>query len=202
GKIGDDLRMDYTAQGHTVGLAARMEQLAETRSIYLTEHTAKLVSGYFALRDLGASRIKGLSEPLHVLELEGVGRMRTRLEVSHARGFSRFVGRVDEMAALEAALGRALEGEAQAVGVGGEAGVGKSRLCFEFVGRVRARGILVVAGHGVPHGKSIPFLPVLEAMRDYFGIKEDDREETVRDKVAGRSLRLDKELDDTLPLLY
>src|SRR5881628_3297089 len=62
GKIGEDLRMDYTAQGHTVGLAARMEQLAETRSIYLTEHTAKLVGGYFALRDLGASRIKGVSE--------------------------------------------------------------------------------------------------------------------------------------------
>jgi class 3 adenylate cyclase len=59
GKIGEDLRMDYTAQGHTVGLAARMEQLAETRSIYLTEHTAKLVGGYFALRDLGASRVKG-----------------------------------------------------------------------------------------------------------------------------------------------
>src|SRR5438046_6377315 len=52
GKIGEDLRMDYTAQGHTVGLAARMEQLAETRSIYLTEHTAKLVGGYFSLRDL------------------------------------------------------------------------------------------------------------------------------------------------------
>jgi class 3 adenylate cyclase len=51
GKIGEDLRMDYTAQGHTVGLAARMEQLAETRSIYLTEHTAKLVGGYFTTED-------------------------------------------------------------------------------------------------------------------------------------------------------
>jgi len=59
GRIGDDLRMEYTAQGHTVGLAQRMEALAEAGRIYLTEHTAKLVSGYFALRDLGASRIKG-----------------------------------------------------------------------------------------------------------------------------------------------
>ena len=68
GKIGEDLRMDYTAQGHTVGLAARMEQLAETRSICLTEHTAKLVGGYFALRDLGESRIKGVAgsrRPVH-----------------------------------------------------------------------------------------------------------------------------------------
>ena len=68
GKIGDDLRMDYTAQGHTVGLAARMEQLAEPGSICLTEHTAKLVRGYFALRDLGESRIKGVAgsrRPVH-----------------------------------------------------------------------------------------------------------------------------------------
>jgi class 3 adenylate cyclase len=59
GKIGDDLRMDYTAQGHTVGLAARMEQMADPGKALLTGHTAKLVSGYFQLRDLGETRIKG-----------------------------------------------------------------------------------------------------------------------------------------------
>src|SRR5215468_5145679 len=53
GAIGDDLRMDYTAQGHTVGLAARMEQMADTGKVLLTRHTEKLVSGYFQLRDLG-----------------------------------------------------------------------------------------------------------------------------------------------------
>jgi len=50
GKIGDDLRMDYTAQAHTVGLAQRMEQRAAADSAYLTEHTARLVRGYFELR--------------------------------------------------------------------------------------------------------------------------------------------------------
>jgi class 3 adenylate cyclase len=127
GKIGEDLRMDYTAQGHTVGLAARMEQLADMRSIYLTEHTAKLVSGYFTLRDLGASSIKGVSEPLHIFELEGAGAHRTRLDVSRARGFSRFVGRQEEMATLEASLARTLAGQGQVVGVVAEAGTGKSR---------------------------------------------------------------------------
>src|SRR2546428_9098368 len=104
GKIGDDLRMDYTALGHTVGLAQRMEQMADPGKALLTGHTAKLVSGYVQLRDLGETRIKGLTDVLHVFELEGVGRMRTRLDVSHARGFSRFVVRQSEMAALEAAL--------------------------------------------------------------------------------------------------
>src|SRR6266542_3105667 len=108
GKIGDDLRMDYTAQGHTVGLAARMEDLAEPGKVYLTEATAALVSGYFRLDDLGGFTVKGGHEPVHVFELQGVGALRTPLERSRARGFSRFVGRGDEMAALEAALGRAV----------------------------------------------------------------------------------------------
>ena len=73
GKIGDDLRMDYTAQGHTVGLAQRMEALAEPGKAYLTEATAALVRGYFALEDLGEFAVKGASTPLRVFALEGVG---------------------------------------------------------------------------------------------------------------------------------
>jgi class 3 adenylate cyclase len=92
GKIGDDLRMNYTALGHAANLAARMEQIAAADSTYLSEHTAKLVSGYFQLRALGETRIKGLSEPLHVFDLVGLGRVRTRLDVSQARGFTKFVG--------------------------------------------------------------------------------------------------------------
>jgi class 3 adenylate cyclase len=128
GKIGDDLRMDYTAQGQTVGLAARMEQMADSGKALLTGHTAKLVSGYFQLRDLGETRVKGLSDLLHVFELEGLGRMRTRLDVSHARGFSKFVGRQSEMAVLESALQQAIAGNGQVVGIVADPGVGKSRL--------------------------------------------------------------------------
>src|SRR5438552_15203903 len=103
GKIGDDLRMDYTAQGHAVGLAQRMEQLAEPGRPLLTENTAKLVAGFFTLRDLGPSRVKGASEPLRLYELEGPGRLRTRFDVSRTRGLSRFFGRGSELAALQAA---------------------------------------------------------------------------------------------------
>src|SRR5262245_37705198 len=108
GKIGDDLRMDYTAQGHTVGLAQRMEGLASGGSIYMSSHTAGLVAGYFEHEDLGEFSIKGASEPMHVFELRGASRARTRFDVSRRRGFSKFVGRQSEMAALEAALERAV----------------------------------------------------------------------------------------------
>src|SRR6266705_2891377 len=84
GKIGDDLRMDYTAQGHTVGLAARMEQIAEPGKVYVTEHTAALVEGFFQLGDLGEMEVKGVHAPLQVYELCGVGPLRTRLDVSRA----------------------------------------------------------------------------------------------------------------------
>jgi class 3 adenylate cyclase/tetratricopeptide (TPR) repeat protein len=202
GKIGDDLRMDYTAQGHTVGLAARMEQIAAADSACLSEHTAKLVSGYFALRDFGQTRIKGLSEPLHVFELEGVGRVRTRLDVSRARGFNKFVGRQSEMAALEASLQQAIGGNAQVVGVVAEAGTGKSRLCYEFTEHCRAREIPVYEAHGVAHGKAIPLLPVLEFQRSYFGITDQDAPRAARDKIAGRMVLLDETLADGLQLMF
>jgi predicted ATPase/class 3 adenylate cyclase len=202
GKIGDDLRMDYTAQGHTVGLAARMEQLAEPGKVLLTDHTAKLVSGYFALRDLGQTRIKGLNDSLHVFELEGVGRVRTRLDVSRARGFTKFVGRQSEMAALEAALERTISGNAQVIGIVAEPGTGKSRLCYEFAERCRAREIPVYEGHGVAHGKAVSLLPILEFFRSYFGIIEHDTARAARDKIAGRTLLLDATLADELPLMF
>src|SRR5262249_37575796 len=94
---------------------------------------------------LGEFDLKGVNAPLRVYELQGVGSLRTRLEVSRSRGFSRFVGRQDETAALEAALGRAMGGSAQ--GVVGEPGVGKSRLCVEFLERCRARSLLTFASH-------------------------------------------------------
>ena len=140
GKIGDDLRMDYTAQGHTVGLAQRMEQLAEPGVPYLTAHTARLVEGYVKLRSLGEFSIKGAKEALAVYALEGLGPLRTRFEVSRARGLSKFVGREAEMQPLEAALERATHDRGEVIGVVAAAGTGKSRLCFEFCGAMPGAG--------------------------------------------------------------
>jgi class 3 adenylate cyclase/tetratricopeptide (TPR) repeat protein len=202
GKIGDDLRMDYTAQGHTVGLAARMQQIAEPGKVYLTQHAARLVEGFFQLRDLGQPKVKGAAESLRVYELEGAGPSRTRLDVARLRGFSRFVGRGDEMATLELALHRAAEGDGQVVGVVGEAGVGKSRLCLEFVERCRAKGTPVYQAHCPTHSKTVPLLPILELLRDAFEITGQDRNQVARDKIAGRLLLLDEAFRDDLPLVF
>ena len=202
GKIGDDLRMDYTAQGHTVGLAARMEQLAEPGKVYLTEHSASLVSGYFDLEDLGPFELQGSRAPVRVWELRGIGQLRTRLDVSRTRGFSRFVGRADEMATLESALERAMGSGGQVLGVVGEAGVGKSRICAEFLERCRAKGVTIYETHGVAHGKAIPFLPMLQLFRAFFGIRDQDGDATAREKIAGRLLLLDERFREGLPLMF
>jgi class 3 adenylate cyclase/tetratricopeptide (TPR) repeat protein len=202
GRIGDDLRMDYTAQGHTVGLAQRMEALAESGHICLSEHTARLVEGYFRLQDLGRTKVKGVDEPVGLYDLDGVGSFRTRLDRQRARGLSRFVGRDRDMAVLEAALERARGGSGQVVGVVAEAGTGKSRLCAEFLDGCRARGIPVLEGHGVAHGKSIPMLPMLELWRAFFGIMDGEGAEATRAKIAGRLLLMDESFREVLPLLF
>ncbi|MGE0486671.1 MAG: adenylate/guanylate cyclase domain-containing protein [Gammaproteobacteria bacterium] len=202
GAIGDDLRMDYTAQGQTVGLAQRMEQLAAADSAYLTAATAKLVEGYVDLRALGDFTLKGVSEPLAVFELAGTGALRSRLDASRARGFSRFVGRGHEMATLEAALERSLATQGLTVGVVAEAGTGKSRLCHEFLERCRARGFPVIEVSAVSHGRNVPLLPMLALFRAYFGVRTDDDALTAREKIAGRLMLLDDSLRDDLPIFF
>ncbi len=191
GKIGDDLRMDYTAQGYTVGLAQRMEQLAPADGVAVSGHTQRLVDGFFHLRALGPALVKGSRVPVDVFVLEDVGHHRTRLDVSRARGLSRFVGRGEELAALETALSRALDGSGRVAAIIGEAGVGKSRLSLEFVERCRARGLAVYEAHCPPHGRSIPYLPLLELLRNLFGIRQQDGPREARQKIAGELALLD-----------
>ncbi len=202
GAIGDDLKLDYTAVGHTVGLAQRMESLAEPGKAYVTEATAKLVAGYIDLRDLGEFEVKGVSEPVRVHELVGAGAARGRLDISRARGFTRFVGREEEVKTLETALEQAQAGNGSVVGVVGEAGVGKSRLCAEFAERCRRQGLPVYEAQGQAHAQAIPFLPVLQLMRGYYGVTEHDTDRQAREKIAGRLLLLDEAFAEHLPLLF
>ncbi|HET7053362.1 MAG TPA: adenylate/guanylate cyclase domain-containing protein [Solirubrobacterales bacterium] len=193
---------EYTAIGHTVGLAQRMEALAEPGKAYLTEATAELAHGFLELTDLGEFEIKGASRPVRVHELAGVGTARSRLDRSRERGFSRFVGRDEEMATLEAGLERARAGEGAVVGIVAEPGVGKSRLCHEFVERARGEGVEVFEAQAQAHGREIPFMPVLQMLRAYFDIGDRDAERLVREKVAGRALLLDPEFAEELPILF
>jgi adenylate cyclase len=201
GAVGEDLSVEYTAVGNTVGLAQRVEAVAEPGTVCVTAATARLVEGYFELRDVGPRAVKGMAEPLPVFELVGPGPLRTALEVAAARGFSPFVGRDREMAVLEAALEQVTEGNGQVVGVIAGPGVGKSRLCHEFAERCRARGCEVSTGHGSAQARGVPFVPVLGILRAQLGIDDRDPPPTARAKVIEDFRRAGLGTDDAVPLL-
>jgi class 3 adenylate cyclase/tetratricopeptide (TPR) repeat protein len=181
GRIGDDLRMDYTAQGHVVGLAARVQQLAPPGGITVTEQTARLAAGLFDFLDRGEQSLKGASVPVRVFELRGPGQIRSRLESSRARGFSRFVGRERELALLERALHEVQSGRPTVVLVTAEPGAGKSRLCHELV--ERARGVSFHYARALSHGRRLPFHVIVALARSLFGVGEGASPSDVRDVV-------------------
>lgn len=192
--IGNDLTMDYDAIGATTHLAARMEQLAPPGAIRLTGVTHRLAEGFIEAEALGAVPIKGTSEPIEVFALLAASDVRSRFQASAAGGFSRFVGRENEMAALKRALASAGERRGEIVAVVGEPGVGKSRLYYEFVRSPHAKGWLVLESGSVSHGRATAWLPVVGLLRAYFGLNARDDARAVRERVVGKLLTLDESL--------
>jgi class 3 adenylate cyclase len=202
GTIGNDLRADYTAQGHTVGLAQRVEQLAAPNSACVAQATAALVADYFELRDLGQFVLKGVSDPVRVHELERPRSERTRIDVVLSRSGARLVGRQAELAQLEQALGEALAGHGRVVGVGGEPGLGKTRLCLELVKQCRARGAVLAQAHCPAHAAHLVWLPILELLRSFFDLHAGEDAEASRRKIRKSLRQLSRSFDALLPFAY
>src|SRR5271165_5179937 len=197
----DGSHTEYLPAGHAVGLASRLQTIAPTGSIALSEHTRRLVEGYFQLKSLGPTRVKGVSEAVNVYEVLGLGPLRTRLQRSASRGLSRFVGRDAEIAQMKRALEQAKAGHGQVVAAMAEPGVGKSRLFFEFKA-VAQSGCMVLEAFSVPHGKASAWLPVLELLTGYFGIIDEDDKTARRAKVRDTLAKIDPTLSDALPYLF
>src|SRR5262244_1623745 len=199
--IGNDLHMDYSAVGQTTHLAARMEQLATPGSIRLTAITLRLVEGLVQVQALGPFPVKGLPEPVEVFELVGASTIRQRLQATAGRGLTRFVGRQNELVTLQQTLAHAGTGHGQVVALMGEAGVGKSRLVYEFVHAHYTQGWRVLESASVSYGKATPYFPVIDLLRRYCAIDDRDDTRTIRAKVTGQVLTLDAALQDTVPAL-
>ena len=194
-------RTEYTPIGHTANLASRMQAVAPVGSIAVAEPTRKLCEGYFALKPLGPTKVRGINQPINVYEVTGLGPLRTRLQRAAGQGFTKFVGREREMEAFWHAAVQAKAGHGQIVGVMAEPGVGKSRLFFEFKARNQS-GWLVLEAYSVSHEKASAYLPVTDLLHSYFDIKLEDDSRKRREKVAGKIAILDRSLEDTLPYLF
>ncbi len=197
--IGSDLHMDYTAVGQTTHVAARMEQMALPGSILLSGETLALAEGYVEARGLGPLPVKGLAAPLEVYELTRAATVRSRFHAAAARGLTRFVGRERELEHLRQALARAAAGHGQVAAVVGEPGVGKSRLYWEFSHSHRAQGWLILESGSVSYGKATNYLPIIELLRAYFAVDGTDDSRKILEKVTGKLLSLDRQLEPWVP---
>ncbi|PWT82816.1 MAG: hypothetical protein C5B58_07570, partial [Acidobacteria bacterium] len=196
-----DTHTEYTPIGHSISLAARLQTLAAPGSVVVGESVQKFVEGYFQLKALGASRIKGVSEPVNVYEVIGLGPLRTSLQRAAGRGLSKFVGRAREMDSLKHAADQARTGHGQLLAAVAEPGVGKSRLFYEFK-VTNQSGWMVLEAFSVSHGKASAYLPLIDLLHGYFKITSDDDPRTRREKVNGRIVTLDPALEDTRPYLF
>ena len=199
--IGSDLHMDYIALGQTTHLAARMEQLAAPGTVLLAPTTLQLAEGYVQVTSRGPVAVRGVPEPVEVYEIVGPGAVRSRLHAAAARGLTRFVGRDHEVDALRQALERARAGAGQVVAVVGEPGVGKSRLYWEFTRSHRVQGWRILEGGSVSYGRTTAYLPVIDLLKAYFQIEARDDTRTIREKVTGKVLSLDRALEPALSAL-
>ena len=199
--VGSDLHMDYTAVGQTTHLAGRMEQLADPGASLLTAETLRRAEGYVEVKPLGPVPVKGLAGAVDVYELLGAWPVRSRLHAAAARGLSRFVGRDTELAQLRQALELGGGGQGQLVAVVGEPGVGKSRLYWEFTHSPRSTDWLILEANSVSYGQATAYLPVIDLLKRYFQIEAGDDGRRIREKVTGKLLALDRQLEPWLPAL-
>src|SRR6516165_3148941 len=195
-------RLEYTPVGYVSNLAARLQTVAPAGGIAISEETSRLIEGYFELRTLGPTAIKGVAEPANVYQVMGPGPLRTHFQLSARCGLTKFIGREEELARLKRAFDLARSGRGQLAAIVAEAGTGKSRLVYEFKMTISAECKLLEA-YSVSHGKASSWLPVLELLRDYFSLRDTDDASTRRERVRTRLTGLDATaLDDTLPYLW
>ena len=200
GGIGDQLRKDYTAIGDTTNLAARLQQAAEPGMILVSESTMRFLQGTIQAKPIGPLTLKGKEGPIPAFLIADSG-LPSDQAVMSGMALSSFVGRKREMLILDDLRERAAAGEGQIVGIAAEAGAGKSRLLFEFRRRLWDQPVLYLTGRCLSYGTGVPYLPILDMLRNEWGIGDADVPSTVADKVGASLSRAGMEAGESLPYL-
>ena len=197
GTLGNDLRVEFKAVGDTVNLASRMEGLALPGTTYITEDTFKLTEGLFRFEGLGQRAIKGKQTPINVYRAIAPSTIRTRFDVSAERGLTPFAGRERELELLLDGLERSKAGRGQAFSIMAEAGIGKSRLLYEFRKAVAHEDITFLEGKCISYSKDVPYHLIIDSLKANFDISEDDGDPLIREKVI-RGLKILRTDEDSI----
>jgi class 3 adenylate cyclase/tetratricopeptide (TPR) repeat protein len=176
----------YDAAGANVHLANRLEQLADAGSILISKETYTAAKQFVEVEPVGLQTIRGLAAPVEIFKLRGLKHAPSSGVFRSGRRLSPLTGRNDQFSALANELENTMKGDSRVVGVVGDAGIGKSRLCFEFAENCRGKGIRVFEARVLAHGRATPFQPVLELLRDYFGLRVQEAADVSRRRVLDR----------------
>src|SRR5204862_2095158 len=180
GAIGDDLRMDYTASGDTTVLAARLHGAARPGDVLVSAATAGYLRGYFDIQETEPMTVN--ERAIHALRVIGRGPRTSRIDEAHQQ-LTPFSGRHDELESLQQALRAASRGQGQVIGLSGDPGLGKSRLAHEL--RLVAEvDTVALQARCLPFGTAVPYLPILDLVREACGIAPEDNREGVAAKIG------------------
>ncbi|MGZ3580283.1 MAG: adenylate/guanylate cyclase domain-containing protein [Syntrophales bacterium] len=201
GTLGNDLRVEFKAVGDTVNLASRMESLAEPGTTYVSDDTFKLTEGLFRFEALGEKDIRGKEKPLKVYQVIAHSSRRTRFDVSAERGLTPFVGRERELELLLDGFERSKEGRGQAISIISDAGIGKSRLLYEFRKAVTNEYVTFLEGRCLSYSRNVAYHPVVDVLKAKFEIQDNDTDEDIREKVIKSLQYIKVDESSTLPYL-
>jgi class 3 adenylate cyclase/tetratricopeptide (TPR) repeat protein len=176
----------YDAAGANVHLANRLEQMADPGSILVSKETYTAARQFVEVEQLGPQNIRGMSAPIETFKLSGLRHAPSSGVFRSGITLSPLTGRDDQFTALTLELENTVKSDGRVVGIVGEAGIGKSRLCYEFAEHCRAKNIRVFEARVLAHGRATPFQPVLELLRDYFGLRGKEEAEVSRRRVRDR----------------
>jgi len=200
GELGSGRHRETLALGHTVNLAARLQGEAEPGSVVISGETARLVRGLFVTRDLGTRSLAGIADPVPVYRVVHPSGVRSRLDVTGAAGLTPLVGRERDLATLFDRWNRASKGRGQVVLVGGEAGIGKSRLLYALRDRLADTPHTWLECHGSPYHENSALYPVIELLRQGLRITTDESADQQAAKIERGLARLDLPLPEIVPL--
>jgi class 3 adenylate cyclase len=201
GTLGNDLRVEFKAVGDTVNLASRVESLAVPGATYVTDETFKITEGLFRFEALGQKQVKGKEAPVNVYRVIAPSTRRSRFDVSAERGLTPFVGRERELELLVEGFERSKDGRGQAFSIISEAGVGKSRLLYEFRKAVTIADVMFLEGRCLSYSRRIAYHPIIDILKANFDIRETDGDSEIKEKVKKGLKILGLDEASTLPYL-
>jgi predicted ATPase len=199
GTLGNDLRVEFKAVGDTVNLASRVESLTVPGATFVTEKTFRLAEGLFRFEALGQKEVKGKDKPVKVYRVLAPSTSRTRFDVSSELGLTPFVGRERELELLLDGLERVKAGRGQAFSIVAEAGLGKSRLLYEFRKAIATENVIFFEGKCLSYSRNVAYHPVIDILKSNFGIRESDEDFDIKEKVKTGLRTVNADEAATLP---